>query len=277
MGNKEVKNEPDTEHYLQMLELTYAFREPMVHSAIDAITLPASSHGLDVGCGIGQPTFLLAEAVGQFGHVVGLDIESEFLDYAKRIAMEIGLINRVSFKQGNVNNLPFENETFDWVWSMDCVGYHPDLGLQTMKELLRVLKPGGSIALIFWSSQIILPGYPILEAHLNATTAGIGPFVKGKKPESHYLRTLDRYHELKLKNIKVKTFVNDVHAPFSNKLYNGLKALLQMRWSNVESELSDADWAEYQSISDPNSPDFILNLPDYYGFFTYSLFQGNKE
>jgi demethylmenaquinone methyltransferase/2-methoxy-6-polyprenyl-1,4-benzoquinol methylase len=53
-----------------------------------------------------------------------------------------------------------------------------------------------------------------------------------------------------------------------------------MRWPGVESELrqEDADskhpWAEYQRLCLPESPDFILDHPDYYAFFTYSMFHG---
>ena len=42
-----------------------------------------------------------------------------------------------------------------------------------VKELARVVKPGGSVALLAWSSEKLLPGHPLLEGHLNATSAGI--------------------------------------------------------------------------------------------------------
>jgi demethylmenaquinone methyltransferase/2-methoxy-6-polyprenyl-1,4-benzoquinol methylase len=51
-------------------------------------------------------------------------------------------------------------------------------------------------------------------------------------------------------------------------------ALLEMRWPGVQSEVSQEDWAEFQRLCQPESPDFILDLPDYYAFFTYSMFQG---
>jgi len=53
-----------------------------------------------------------------------------------------------------------------------------------------------------------------------------------------------------------------------------LIALFEMRWPGVESELTQEDWAEYQRLCLPESPDFILNHPDYYAFFTYSMFRG---
>ena len=47
-----------------------------------------------------------------------------------------------------------------------------------------------------------------------------------------------------------------------------------MRWMGVESELTSEDFETYQRLGLPESPDFILNHPDYYAFFTYSMFHG---
>lgn len=47
-----------------------------------------------------------------------------------------------------------------------------------------------------------------------------------------------------------------------------------MRWEEVRLEVSPEDWLEYQRLSHMDSPDFILNVPDYYAFITYSLFCG---
>jgi demethylmenaquinone methyltransferase/2-methoxy-6-polyprenyl-1,4-benzoquinol methylase len=45
-----------------------------------------------------------------------------------------------------------------------------------------------------------------------------------------------------------------------------------MRWPEVGSELSEEDRQEYERLCQPESPDFVLNFPDYYGFFVYTLF-----
>jgi hypothetical protein len=47
-----------------------------------------------------------------------------------------------------------------------------------------------------------------------------------------------------------------------------------MFWRNAEPEVTPEDWAEFQRLCQPESPDFILNVPDYYAFITYSLFYG---
>ena len=171
-----------------------------------------------------------------------------------------------------MNKLPFDSDTFDWAWSSDCVGYAPMEPLPLLKELIRVVKPGGSIAILAWSSEKLLPGYPLLEASLNATSSGIAPFVKGKNPESHFLRALGWFNVMGLEGPIARTFVGDVHAPLTDDLRSALMAIFAMRWSKVEAELTPENVAEYKRLCLPESPDFIVNRPDYYAFFTYSMF-----
>ncbi len=157
---------------------------------------------------------------------------------------------------------------------MDCVGYPVAELLPLLKELARVVKPGGRVAILGWSSQQLLPGYPLLEARLNATCSGIASFVKGKRPELHFLRALAWLRDAGLEEPAAQTFVGDVHAPLNDDIRNALMSLFQMLWVEPQSEEAQEDWAEFQRLCQPESPDFILNLPDYYAFFTYSMFHG---
>jgi demethylmenaquinone methyltransferase/2-methoxy-6-polyprenyl-1,4-benzoquinol methylase len=257
-----------------MLALSDVLREPAIRAAIQVLKLPSGSRGLDAGCGIGSHTLLLAEAVAPGGHVTGLDLRPDFLARARETAAKSSLSEHVSFQEGNVNSLPFDDDAFDWAWSVDCVGFIPAQPVALLKELARVVRPGGSVAILLWSSQQLLPGYPLLEARLNATSLGIAPFVEGKRPELHFLRALGWFRDAGLIKPIARTFVGDVHAPLSDVARTALLSLIEMRWGEPRSELSQEDWAEFRRICQPESPDFVLNLPDYYAFFTYSLFCG---
>jgi len=264
----------DTESYIQSLLVSNPLRESTLRAMIKALQLPEGSRGLDAGCGIGLPSLLLAEEVGLAGHVTGLDVSTGMLNRGREVVKEAGLSERISFQEGDVANLPFDNNTFDWVWSADCVGYGPRGPLPLLKELARVVKADGIVAIAAWSSEKLLPGYPQLEARLGATSAGIAPFVQGKKPELHFLRALGWFRELGLRESRAKVFADSVCAPLNDEIRNALVALLDMRWPNVAPELSSADLAEFQRLCLPDSPDFILNLPDYYALFTYTMFWG---
>ena len=260
--------------YIHELYLSDFLREPVIRLAIQELKLPSGSRGLDAGCGIGSHTLLLAETVGPAGHVIGLDLSPELLAHAKKVTEKSDLSERVSFQKGDVNDLSFSDDAFDWVWSVDCAGYAPVEPLPIVKEFTRVVKPGGIVAILAWSSQQLLPGYPLLEARLNTTSQGIAPFIKGKRPELHFLRLLDLFREAGLEEPMARTFVGDIRGPLSDNVRGALESLFQMRWGEPRSELTPEDWAEYRRLCQPESPDFILNLPNYYAFFTYSMFHG---
>ena len=272
--NSTESNGSDTDYYIQRLFVTNPLREPVLRSAIQALQLPVGSRGLDAGCGIGLQTVLLAEVVGPAGHITGLDLSPEFLLHAEEIVKESGLSEQISFREGNVNELPFDGDTFDWLWSADCVGYPAVESPSILKELARVVKPGGSVAILGWSSQQLLPGYPLLEAHLNAIAPGYAAFFKRMRPEQHFLRALGWFHNAGFEEPTARTFAGNVQSPLGEDLRGALLALFEMLWAGAESEATPVDWVEFQRLCQPESPDFILDRPDYYAFFTYSLFCG---
>jgi len=234
--------------YLGMAAWVHRVTAPAVRSAIRALQLPPGSRGLDAGCGIGTHTLWLAEAVSPGGHVTGIDTSAECLARAEETARSSELAEEVSFQYGDMSDLPFDDDA--------------------------VVKPGGIVALLFWSSQRLLPGYPLLEARLNATCAANFPYTDDVKPELHILRTLGWLQGAGLEQPQVRTFVADVQAPLDDVARNALTATFQMFWGKAEPEVTPEDWAEFQRLCQPASPDFILNLPDYYAFITYSLFYG---
>jgi demethylmenaquinone methyltransferase/2-methoxy-6-polyprenyl-1,4-benzoquinol methylase len=93
-------------------------------------------------------------------------------------------------------------------------------------------------------------------------------------PDRHPLLTLGWLRNAGLVDAWAETFIRTVFAPLEDCIREGLLALLQMRWAGAEAELSERAQAEYWRLCRPGSPDFILDRPDYYAFFTYSLFCG---
>lgn len=264
----------DIETVVRTAFVSQPLREPVLRSAIKALRLSSGSRGLDAGCGIGLQTMLLAQNVGPAGHITGLDVSSEILAYAKDVVGKAGLSEMIAFREGDVNRLPFSDNSFDWAWSADCVGYTPVEPLPMVKELARVVKPGGSVAILAWSSEKLLPGYPLLEARLNATSSGMAPFIRGRRPELHVMRALGWFREVGLVELSSSTFAGSVQACLTDELYRALAALFQMRWHGVASELTKEDQVEYRRLCLPESQDFLLNHPDYAAFFTYSMFHG---
>jgi hypothetical protein len=57
-------------------------------------------------------------------------------------------------------------------------------------------------------------------------------------------------------------------------LRDALAAAMDMFWGQAEPEVSAEDWALFQRLCRPGSAEYILDIPDYYGFLTYTLFCG---
>jgi ubiquinone/menaquinone biosynthesis C-methylase UbiE len=264
----------NTNVYIQRMLESNPLREPLLRTIIQSLQLPKGSHGLDAGCGIGLQCLLLLEAVGTEGHIYGLDILPELLAYGTELVRKNRLGGQITFRQGDINCLPFEDNSFDWVWSADCIGYPAGDLYTLLKELIRVVKPGGSIFLLGWSSQQVLPGYPLLEARLNGTCSGYLPFLKEKGLDQNFMRALRSFRKAGLEDTQAQTFLADVCAPLEDGAKTGLTSLFEMLWGTQQPEVFSEDWKEYQRLCRSDSSDFILDLPEYYGFFTYTLFRG---
>jgi arsenite methyltransferase len=98
---------------------------------------------LDLGCGAGTDSLVAAQMVGPEGRVTGIDMTPEMLDKARSAAAELGVGN-VDFVEGEIEELPFPDESFDVVISNGVVDLVPDKDA-VFSELHRVLRPGGRI------------------------------------------------------------------------------------------------------------------------------------
>lgn len=263
------------ETHFEKQDLSTPLRDPAIREAIRMLDLPAGSDGLDAGCGIGSHTLLLAEAVGPNGHVTGLELLAAFVTHAQAQANQAGLSDRISIRQGNVNAMPFDDASFDWAWSVDCVGQvsigQPSDGL---RELARVVRPKGKVAILGYSSQMLLPGHAGLEARLNATASATTALAEGKEPAAHFTRALGWFQAAGLEEATARTVVGTVHAPLDDGVRRALISLFGMLWGEMMSRMDDTDREEYLRLTEPESPDFILDIPDYYAYFTYSMFEG---
>lgn len=114
------------------------------------------SKALDVCCGTADWTIALAEAVGPSGEVTGLDFSQNMLNVGIEKVKNLGL-KHVNLIHGNAMELPFPDNSFDYVTIGFGLRNVPDY-LQVLKEMHRVLKPGG-VAVCLETSQPTLIGY----------------------------------------------------------------------------------------------------------------------
>lgn len=264
----------DIRNYILLSE----FRKPLFKLIINSLNLPKNSIGLDAGCGIGFYTEILADFVGENGVVYGVDLSENFINYANKNKKE-----NVKFEIGDINSLRYDDNYFDWIWGADTVWPGPrDLGCPNeiptpiIKDFYRILKPGGEVFILFYSTQKFLPGHPFLEARLNTTSGATAPFVDGMDPNYHIMNAKHWLSKAGFKNISAKTFLADINSPLDKNTKDALFYFFDMLWGESEDQIPQKDWDEYVKISNPNSNDYVLNNQYYYGFYTYTLFRGKK-
>ena len=260
-----------TRTYAEQLELAARATEPAIRQAIQAIKLPNGSHGLDAGCGIGTHALWLCEATG--GKVTGLDISSDNLAAARKRVERKSLANQIDFVEGNIFKLPFEENSFDWSWCSDTLWpvVVPD-PVAVLMDLARVVRPGGTVAVLFWTNQLFFPGHPQFEARWNHAFVSATHYFKFGKPEQHHLCALGWLRRAGLEDPRAQSFLAEFQQPLDDRMRDALTFCFGMFHDSLKSGLSKADEAEYQRLCSPESADFILNNPDYYCNLSYTVF-----
>lgn len=102
---------------------------------------------LDVGCGIGGSTLYLAEKFA--AKASGITLSSVQASRATQRAQEANLSEQVKFLQANALDMPFADQTFDLVWSLESGEHMPDKA-KFLAECYRVLKPQGKFIMATW-------------------------------------------------------------------------------------------------------------------------------
>ncbi len=122
----------------------FAITEPVIR----LMDLRPGERVLDLGCGSGWATRLLARLVGEgpegFGQVVGLDISDEMVRRARAASRDL---ENILYVTGSAQQIPWEENFFDKVLSVESFYYYPDQE-RVLGELFRVLAPRGRLFIL---------------------------------------------------------------------------------------------------------------------------------
>jgi len=159
----------------------------IAQEAIKDMAPEPGSVGVDLGCGIRADSLLLGAAVGEGGRVIGLDPSPRMLEAAGAMVGGNGSLPGVEFREGSIHSLPLDDCSVDWIWCKDVFWPMPGMverPVSTLGELSRILRPGGKVALLFWTAQTLLAGYPRLEALLGVQLVESMPYLRGVPPSN---------------------------------------------------------------------------------------------
>jgi len=123
----------------------YIWNEEMRSRALDMLDLTTGDQVLDVGCGTGFGTEGLLQHTDD---VYGIDQSEHQLERARAKLDHSGVV----FARGDAERLPFEDDSFDHIWSSGSIEYWPQ-PVRALEEFRRVVKPGGHVL-------VVGPNYP---------------------------------------------------------------------------------------------------------------------
>jgi len=195
---------------------------------------------LDVGCGIGGSTLYLAQKYA--AKATGITLSPVQANRATERAQEWGLEDRVSFQVADAMEMPFPDNSFDLVWSLES-GEHMPNKEKFLEECYRVLQPGGLLIMATWchrSTQNSLAGDLTMDEkqHLEEI------YRVYRLP---YVISLPEYsaiaHSVGFQNIRIDDWSLAV-APFWNIVVDSIfdpqaiMGLVKSGWTTIEAALS---------------------------------------
>ena len=123
------------------------------------LALPPSAQVLEIGCGTGAMTRFLAKRDDFSGEVTGVDQSPAFIEAARQFAQEEKLSDRVDFRVGDAHKLDFPSATFDAVIAHTLISHVTD-PLAVIREMTRVVRPGGTVAIFDGDYASLTYAYP---------------------------------------------------------------------------------------------------------------------
>jgi len=115
------------------------------HSLLTQAELLPGDRVLDLGCGSGTHFAWIAAIVGADGRIVGIDHDPENVQIARSRIAGQPWAGQVELREGPMSPLPFEDGAFDAVWCAGSLQYVAD-PVETIREMVRVVRPGGKVA-----------------------------------------------------------------------------------------------------------------------------------
>ncbi|HVF91581.1 MAG TPA: methyltransferase domain-containing protein [Blastocatellia bacterium] len=142
--------------------------EPITSALLGEAGVSKGDSVLDVAGGTGQPSIAIAEVVGPSGEVVCTDAVAEMVRAAEEEARRLGLRN-IRFRQCPADSLPFKDDEFDLSVSRLGLMFFPQ-PVAALKEMLRVIRPGGRVALAVWAGREFNPFFRVVSEVISRYT-----------------------------------------------------------------------------------------------------------
>ena len=254
-------NVPAYEPMLAAYHRAYASE---LRGMVAAMPLSAGQSALDMACGDGVYSPMLADRVGPSGRVVGVDVMPAYLDIARREAAKSPLGGIIEFVAAPIENLPFDDGTFDLSWCAQSLYSLPE-PVSALGHLLRVTRPGGVVAVLEADTlhHVLLP-WPI-EVEISVRAAELRALADASDaPRKFYvgrdLRAV--FRKAGLERIEGRTFATDRFAPLDQDVRTYLAESFKGLSKRIGPYLDGPIRERFVRLIDPDSGTYLLDDPD---------------
>lgn len=222
---------------------------------------------LDSACGPGLWARLFAQKVGPDGCVVGLDFAPGLIRHAEESLRDDPLGRVIALALGDFHELPFHEEAFDAVFLGNCFCYVDDVP-PVLDAHRRVTKPGGRvISKEFDGAAVIFhPLDPYLTLRVLGATARALKEDSGAPTFDNFVgrKMNGLFRQVGFADVATRSYAIQKVSPLTPEEKRYVTANARWYGDRAAPFLSDADHLQWQAAFDANSPDYVLDCPEFY-------------
>jgi ubiquinone/menaquinone biosynthesis C-methylase UbiE len=233
---------------------------------VETLDLKSGDVILDVGCGPGLWTPLLAANIAPSGSVIGLDFSIDLIKFAQN-QKTAEKNNSRHFAVGSFLTPPFRDQSFDAVFFANCLVYVPE-SASVLERQVRLLKNDGMLIVNHFDDALVIY-HPIDSAFSLKVLAATAKSLAEQPPNPPYYNYVGRtlhgvFKRLGLKRITTSTFVTQKLAPLSEAEKAFITVIARWQAELARPHLSEAEVLQWLEYFDEKSSAYILDRDDFY-------------
>ncbi len=222
---------------------------------------------LDLGCGAGLWSSMFAEKVKPNGRVIGVDIDSRWIEYAVQNLEHNPLKDIIEYRVDDLRNLSFADETFDLVFISGCSPYLADIHA-VLAQQKRVTQKGGRIADRSWDDGMFIV-HPISPYLSGKVMLAVAQAFEERTPEHYFDNYFGRkshgiFRQTGFADISTTSYALQLLPPLSPAAKHYITGNAQLYTKIAAPYLSQAELNQWSGYFDPHSDTYILDRDDFY-------------